>query len=99
MCHNNQKVIPPIKLKDFPKFSISIWNFTVELEVTLNLFFSRGKLTVYNNKRSSEVMAHVLRSHTCKDFDVKFLTEVISSAVPRETVVTKILKTEILGLQ
>lgn len=44
-------------------------------------------------------MAHVLRSHTCKDFDVKFLTEVISSAVPCETVVTKILKTEILGLQ
>lgn len=44
-------------------------------------------------------MAHVLRSHTCKDFVVKFLTEVISSAVPRETVVTKILKTEILGFQ
>lgn len=42
-------LVPPIKLKDFPKFSISIRNFIVVSEMTLNLFLSRAKPTVYNS--------------------------------------------------
>lgn len=44
-------------------------------------------------------MAYPLRSHTCKDFDVKILTEVISSSVSHDNVVRKILRTGIFGLQ
>ena len=96
-------LVPPMKLKDFPKFSISIRNFIVVSEMTLNLFLSRAKPTVYNSgsglKWTSELMAYPLRSHTCKDFDVKILTEVISSSVSHDNVVRKILRTGILGLQ